>query len=153
MPRRFNRRLVCLRSPTSFRASRETLILLAAVIAAAGCNNSTKKVAHLQKTITIAGQPLPAGAMASLSIRPTAPGQGRAAGAAGVNEKYNCLDAPLGKVKVFVDVQHPTGKMITESDGVPFKKYGSLIAPKYTGGIELDITEDNLNQNFDLGSI
>jgi hypothetical protein len=66
------------------------------------------------------------------------------------NGKYDCPDVPLGKVRVYFSVMRPTGKMITESDNRPFPEVASIIASKYASGIEIDVTGDNSNQNFDL---
>ena len=83
-------------------------------------------------------------------FRPSAAGQGRTAGVALVNGTYDCPDAPTGKVKVFVLIQSPTGKVTTESDGHTFDEMASIIAEKYAGGIDLEIEGDNVRQDFDL---
>jgi hypothetical protein len=115
-----------------------TVALLSTLLVLAGCSVPEKKTAHLRGTITIAGQPLPADALTSVSFRPTASGQSRAAGANIVAGKYDCLDVPLGKVAVFISAQHPTGKMISEAGGTPYQEFVNLISTKYSSGIDLD---------------
>jgi hypothetical protein len=124
-----------------------------AILFSVGCHSSSNsKAAHIQGAVTIGGRPLPAEVMANISIRPTGVGQGRPVGSTIVDGKFDFPSAPLGKVKVYVDIQHITGKMIKESDGVPFHETKSIISPKYTSGIDLEITGDNLHQDFDLES-
>ena len=114
-----------------------------------GCGSSSRSgTAHVQGTVTIGGQPLPADAQASLTISPIS--KGRTAGAVITNGRYDCADAPVGKVKVFFNVMQKTGKMITEADNRPYAEVGSIISPKYSSGVEAEITGDNTNQDFDL---
>src|SRR4051794_11797780 len=127
------------------------IVLIAALPLLGGCSAHEKKTAHLQGTITIAGKPLRADAVANISFRPTAQGQSRASGVMVVAGKYDCPDVPLGKVAVTISIQHPTGKMISEAGGTPFQEYVSLIS----GGsaIDLDVAGDKPNQDFDLEPI
>lgn len=137
---------------TNSGSGRSALVMISALVVAFGCGKAEKHVARIQGVVTIDGQPLPADAMANVSFRPTLPGQGRAAGATVVGGKFDCRDAPLGKVKVYIDVQRVTGRMIQESDGVPFREVRSIISPKYGSGIDLEITGDDDSQDFDLDS-
>jgi hypothetical protein len=135
-----------------YLGSRGGLVVpLAALLVLAGCGAAEKRTAHLQGTITIAGKSLPADALANISFRPTAQGQSRAAGVTVVAGKYDCPDVPLGKVAVTISIQHPTGKMVSEAGGTPFQEYASLISGG--SGINLEVTGDKPNQDFDLESI
>jgi hypothetical protein len=120
------------------------------MLALASCSSTDKKTAHLQGVVTIAGKSLPADALANISFRPTMQGQSRSVGTACVAGKYDCPEVPLGKVKVIISIQHPTGKMISEAGGTPFQEYVSLISDKYGDGIDLDVSGDKPNQDFDL---
>jgi hypothetical protein len=113
------------------------------------CNAGSRPgTAHLEGTVTIDGQPLPADAQASITFRPMS--GGRSAGATVSGGKYVCHDAPLGKVKVYVAVERPTGKMLVESDNRPYPEVASIIASKYSLGIDVDVTGDNRKLDFEL---
>jgi hypothetical protein len=121
-----------------------------ASLATSGCNAGGRPgTAHVEGTVTINGQPLPADAQANITFAPSTRG-GRSAGAVITNGKYDCPDAPVGKVKVYLSVMRRTGRMITESDNRPYAEMGSIIASKYASGIDAEITGDNANQDFDL---
>jgi hypothetical protein len=115
----------------------------------AGCDTGRRSdTAHVQGTLTIGGEPLPSDAQANVTFVPAA--KGRSAGAAVTDGKYDCPDAPLGNVKAIISVMRPTGKMITESDNRPYAEVGSIIANKYSSGVDVEITEDNTTLDFDL---
>jgi hypothetical protein len=123
------------------------VVLMASVLV--GCDTGRRSgTAHVQGTLTIGGQPLPADAQANITFVPES--KGRSAGAVVTNGKYDCPDAPLGKTKAYISVMRPTGRMITESDNRPFAEIGSIIADKYASGVDLEITEDNASIDFDL---
>ena len=120
-----------------------------ACVTISGCGAGRREgTAHIQGTVTLGGQPLPANAQANITIAPAE--KGRSAGAVVSDGRYDCPDAPVGKVKVYFSVMRPTGKMITETDNRPYAEMGSIIASKYASGIDLEITGDNANQDFDL---
>lgn len=114
-----------------------------------GCGKHSRPgTAHVSGTITIGGQPLPSDAQANLIFVPVA--GGRSAGAAVTNGRFSCDDAPVGKVKFYPNIARRTGRMITESDNRPYPEVASMIAPKYSAGIELEIVGDDTNLDFDL---
>jgi hypothetical protein len=124
------------------------LCLLAAIT---GCPDGRKPgTAHLQGQITINGQPPPADAMGSISFRATGPGQAASTSAQIVDGKYDCDDVPLGDVVVFVQLVQQTGKMVNEG-GRSYPELRNLVSPKFDNGINLKITDDNSNQDFELG--
>jgi hypothetical protein len=126
------------------------VVLLSIVaIGTLGCGKSSRPgTAQVAGTITIGGQPLPSDAQANLIFVPVA--GGRSAGAPVSNGRFSCDDAPTGKVKFYPNIARRTGRMITESDNRPYPEVVSMIAPKYSAGIELDITGDDANLDFDL---
>jgi hypothetical protein len=124
-------------------------VAVLACVTISACGTSRRDgTAHIQGTVTLGGQPLPANAQANITIAPAE--KGRTAGAVVTDGRYDCPDAPVGKVKVYFSVMRPTGKMITEADNRPFAEMGSIIASKYASGIDLEIAGDNANQDFDL---
>jgi hypothetical protein len=129
-------------------------VLLVALSGAAGCGagGSSSKTAHLQGTVTVDGQPLPADALAIISFKPTQPGQAKSTGGQILAGKYDCAEVPLGKVKVYISIQQPTGKTISDRAGRTSPEMKNLIAPKSATGFELDVTDDNAQQDFDMES-
>jgi hypothetical protein len=67
------------------------------------------------------------------------------------DSKYDAPDVPLGKVNAFIQIVQPTGKMASEG-GRSWPETRNLVADKYNRGIQLDVTDDNSDQNFELTS-
>jgi len=126
--------------------------LISGIAATVGCGSGATRAgtARVRGTVTIDGQPIPSDARANITFRPAAGTSGRTAGAPVVDGRYDCTDAPVGDVKVYISIMRPTGRMITESDNRPFAEMGSAIADKYATGIDLEITGDSTDQDFDL---
>jgi hypothetical protein len=113
-----------------------------------GCTDGRKPgTARLEGSITIDGQPPPAGAIGSISFRPK--GQGQPTSAQIVDGKYKCDDVPLGDVDVYFQLVQETGKMVSEG-GRSYPELRNLVSSKYDKGIELKVTDDNSTQNFEL---
>jgi hypothetical protein len=124
--------------------------LLCVLAAAGGCNDGGKPgTARLEGRITIDGQPPPAGAVGSISFRATGQGQADTTSAQIVDGKYECDDVPLGDVVVFVQLIKETGKTITEG-GRSFPERVNFVSSKHDNGINLKVTDDNSNQDFEL---
>ncbi|HEX2475648.1 MAG TPA: hypothetical protein VHK01_12935 [Lacipirellulaceae bacterium] len=125
--------------------------LLSIVIGVVGCNGGRKPgTARLEGQITLDGQPPPAGAVGSISFRATGQGQAASTSAQIVDGEYKCDNVPLGDVVVFVQLILETGKTITEG-GRSYPERRNLVSPKHDQkGIELKVTDDNSNQDFDL---
>jgi hypothetical protein len=117
-----------------------------------GVDSQGKSTAHLQGTITIDGEPLPNDAEGSITFKPTTPGQAKSTGAQILAGKYNCPEAPVGPVKVYISIQQRTGKMISDGGVRSYPEMKELIAPGSGAGIELEVTGDNLKQDFDMES-
>jgi hypothetical protein len=121
--------------------------LLALVVA--GCGTSGLPTAKLEGTVTLDGTPIATG---GIQFRPKDPkGQAPPAGAVISDGKYSAKGVPIGKVVVMVTATKETGKTITQgSDSRP--EAVNIIPQKYQKGIEIDVTGDNPNQNFELKS-
>jgi hypothetical protein len=120
-------------------------------VGTAGCGGSGgKPTAHLQGTVTLAGQPVPADATAHISFTPAGKDQATAASAPIVDGKYDCPAAPEGAVRVFFNITQPTGPEYTTDRGEKARHMKDLLPPKYGSGLELQVTGENAEQNFDL---
>jgi hypothetical protein len=76
----------------------------------AGCpDGSGKETAHLQGTVTIGGQPIPADATGGISFVPLEVSQANSDYSAIKDGKYDVPGAPVGKVRVEFSIQQPTG--------------------------------------------
>jgi hypothetical protein len=118
---------------------------------ALGCGPSGPSRAHLQGTVTLAGQPIPADATASIIFEPSKTAeQGPPASALIVSGKYECPDAPVGPVTVFFNITQPSGPEYTTDRGITTRNATSLTPPKYAPGMSLEVTGDNAAQDFDL---
>lgn len=118
----------------------------------AGCGEAAKATAHLQGQVTLNGQPLPADATGSVSFVPTSRDQAAAATAEIVNGKYDCPAAPQGAVRVSFNVMQPTGPEFTTDRGVTTRNTTNVTPAKYAAGIDVEISGDNAEQNYDLVS-
>jgi hypothetical protein len=117
----------------------------------AGCGGSGgKPTAHLQGTVTLAGKPLPAEANAQISFVGTSKEQAPPATAQIVAGKYDCPTAPQGAVKVQFNILQPSGPEYTTERGDKARQMENLVSDKYAAGIDLQVTGDNAEQNFDL---
>jgi hypothetical protein len=118
----------------------------------AGCGggSSSGNTAHLEGTVTIGGQPLPADVEASILFRPTQSGQGKTVSVPVVGGRYDSPDTPIGAVKAFFTIQQPTGKVFDNDRGAPIKESKSLVPAKYGAGLDLTVSDDNDAQNFEL---
>jgi hypothetical protein len=131
--------------------SRRAALVAAALcilVATTGCNGGRKPgTARLEGSVTIDGQPPPAGAIGSISFRPA--GKGQPTSAQIVDGNYKCDDVPVGDVVVFVQLVLPTGKMVSEG-GRSYPELRDLVSSKHANGINLKVTDDNSSQDFEL---
>ncbi len=131
-------------------ATQLTAVLLLAVQLGCGAGGTGKPTAHLKGTVTIGGAALPADAEASITFKPTKSGQARSTSAIISGGMYDAPDVPAGPVIVYVSVQQPTGREVTENVSRPYKEYRSLVPAKYGEGIALEVSGDKADQNFEL---
>lgn len=116
-----------------------------------GCNQSSSKpTAYVSGTVTIDGKPLPANATGTVMFRPSGKGMAKTAGVSVIGGKYDSPETPVGEVTVFFSIQEPTGKMISDAGGPPFPEYRSIVPQGSTNGVKLEVTGENLQQDFDL---
>lgn len=118
----------------------------------AGCGggSSSGNTAHLEGTVTLGGQPLPADVEASILFRPTQSGQGKTISVPVIDGRYDSPDTPTGAVKAFFTIQQPTGRVFDNDRGAPIKEQKSLVPDKYGAGLDLTVSDDNDGQNFEL---
>jgi hypothetical protein len=130
------------------------ILLIGVLIVGSGCGESHtgSGTAHLRGTVTIGGKFLPADVESNVTIRPTVSGQSRTVGVPVIGGKYDCPNAPMGAVKVYISIQQRTGKVIHQDDGSEYPELKSIASPEYGLGIKMDVTGDNLSQDFDLKS-
>ncbi len=126
--------------------------MASAVLAAAtlGCGGGGGNTAHLQGTVTIGGQPVPSDATGHISFIPTGKGQAPAASATIVNSKFDCPAVPQGAVKVSFSITQASGPTYTTDRGQTAQAVESLVPEKSVSGVDLEVTGDNAEQNFDL---
>jgi hypothetical protein len=105
----------------------------------------------LSGDITIDGQPVPSDAWVTINFRPSLGSSGQPTSAEVTGSSYECPDVPLGKVDVFIQALQETGQMRSEG-GRSWPETRSLIADKYGSGIQIEVTEDNSDQHFELTS-
>jgi len=127
---------------------------LIAALSGAGCNGaSSGETAHLEGAITLDGQPLPADAQASITFQPTQHGHGRAVTVQVVESRYDSPNTPTGSVKAHLSIMKPTGKMLhSERTAEDYPETTSILPEKYASGIDLDVTGDRSDQDFEMVS-
>jgi hypothetical protein len=134
---------------TSFRV----ILVLLAAMAGCGPSGSSAPVARLAGTVTVNGKPLPADAegtvtFMSIALNQAAPTQVRISGGS-----YKANAVPIGQVLVLFNITRLTGRLVTEKDaprGTPFLEREILVPVKCREGISLQVSGDNLQQDFDL---
>lgn len=129
-----------------------SLAVLVVALQLCGCSAESigPPTVHLAGAVTIDGKPLPDDAEASIMFKPTARGQAKSVNVI-INEgRYDAQHVPRGKVRAFLNIQRPTGRMISEAGGSPYPEVLPIISAEYGVGIALDASDDNLEQNFDL---
>jgi hypothetical protein len=130
------------------------ILLIGVLTVGSGCGESHTgpATAHLRGTVTIGGKFLPADVESNVTIRPTVSGQARTVGVPVIDGKYDCPNAPIGAVKVYISIQQRTGKVIHRDDGSDYPELKNIASPEYGLGIKMDVTGDNLSQDFDVKS-
>ena len=113
-----------------------------------GGSSSSGNTAHLQGAVTLAGQPLPAEAEGAITFRSDS---GGAATAPIVQGRYDSPATPKGIVKVYFSISKPTGKTYkSERTGAEIAETISIVPASVSGGVDVDVSADNSDQNFDL---
>jgi hypothetical protein len=142
------RRYVCInvwsRAESAIGAASVALLILA------GCGSGGPPSVHLKGAVTIGGQPLPADSIGNVSFKVTSRDQGKSASAQIVDGKYDSPTTPVGKVKVFFNIQQATGQLGKEPDGVTYPIYRSLVPAKDQPGLDFEVKSDETQHDFDL---
>lgn len=127
-----------------------TLALATTLLSCFGCSggSSSGNTAHLQGTVTLAGQPLPAGAEGAVTFRNAS---GSAVTAPIAEGRYDSPATPKGSVKAFFTINKPTGKTYkSERTGTEVTETISIVPASVSGGVDVEVSGDNAEQNFDL---
>jgi hypothetical protein len=122
----------------------------AACAALTGCGEAGEATAHLQGTVTLGGKPLPSDATAHIQFVPVEKDQAPAMAAPVVNGNYDAPAVPLGAVRVYFNVTQPAGQEYVNERGDKVRDAKNLTPAKYGSGIDLTVSDDNPEQNFDL---
>ncbi len=128
------------------------MLLLVCFVSASGCrkSGSGKPTARLQGKVTIAGEAPPGDAEASLTFKPMVRGQANTTTCNIVDGSYDAKDVPVGKVKVYFNIQRPTGRMISEGGGRPFPEFRNLVPPQLGTGMEIEVVGGESERDFEL---
>jgi hypothetical protein len=126
--------------------------LLGALVCAAlmtGCGSKGSGAgARLEGAVTLDGNPITEGTLQFIPQQPSKAGPVMAP----IKDGRYVADAiPRGKIRVVVSATKKTGKMIKEYSE-PYPEVVSIIPAKYRDGIEIDISGDKVEQNFELTS-
>jgi hypothetical protein len=129
-----------------------SLIALAMTLSwCAGCGgggSSSGNTAHLEGTVTIGGQPLPADAEGAITFRSAS---GSAVTAPIAEGRYDSPATPKGTVKAYFTISKPTGKTYkSERTGADVAETISIVPASVSGGVDVEVSDDNSDQNFDL---
>lgn len=122
--------------------------LIGCLLLATGCSGDAGPTAHLAGTVTLRGKPLPPDAQAGISFQPAT---GEAVKVKIVDGKYDSPETPQGKVVVTFHISKPVGPVKTSPrTGKEYQNIVNIVPPRHAVGIPLEVTGDNLEQNFDL---
>jgi hypothetical protein len=137
--------------PTAFarRKALLPLVLGLAVFVLPGCQRASKgpPTVRLKGSVTLDGMPIEDG---SLIFLPQNKGQATPAAATIADGKYKADAVPMGRVLVRFSAQKSTGRKIRIPGSDSYEELIDVIPAKYALGISLVVSEENLNQNFEL---
>jgi hypothetical protein len=129
------------------------LVLAAALIAGCGPAAPSLPVARLAGKVTVNGRPLPADAEGAITFMSAARSQAPPIQVRLSGDSYTADAVPIGHVSVLFNITRLTGRMVHEKDaprGTPFPEREILVPANCREGIPIEVTGDNLHQNFDL---
>jgi hypothetical protein len=125
------------------------LILFVVLSIMSGCGERAAPTAHLAGAVTLSGKPIPADAEAALSFEPL--GGGKSVSAPITNGRYDSPQTPLGAVLVKFYISRRTGPVkISERTGKEFQEIANLVPPARAAGMNIEVSEENLSQDFEL---
>jgi hypothetical protein len=127
------------------------LLVLSLCTMLPGCGGGGGDTAHLQGTVTIGGQPIPADATASVTFDPAQAGpKAKTVTVKIEGGKYDSPETPKGSVRAVFSIQQPYGPEYTTDRGVKARDIKSIVPEKSQAGVSIEVTDDNPAQNFDL---
>ncbi len=115
-----------------------------------GCSNPGPDYPHAQLagTVTVAGEPLPSGL---IIFMPLESNRGGGVKATITDGHYLANDVPKGAVQVTFHAIKLTGRMVNSpSSSEPLPEQIDLIPDAYRDGLEIKVTEDRIDQDFQL---
>lgn len=125
------------------------LIVLLVVLLMQGCGQNSGSTAHLAGAVTIKGAPIPSDANAALSFAPLKGGE--AVSVPIVGGRYDSPNTPQGSVSVKFYISRPIGpEKVSERTGEKYQDIANLVPPEHAAGMVLEVSGDNLNQDFEL---
>jgi hypothetical protein len=125
------------------------LLVLVVLFLISGCWKSSAPTAHLAGTVTISGAIIPSDADAGLAFKP--PGSGKAVSVPIKNGHYDSPNTPVGSVSVQFYISRRVGPVKkSERTGEDYQDIANLVPPDKATGVTITVSEDNLNQNFQL---
>jgi hypothetical protein len=92
---------------------------------------------------------VPADATASITFMPTSREQAPVATVAIVNGAYDSPNTPQGAVKASFSILQPAGP-VRQTDRGTSQDVKDLVPSNYATGIEIQVSDDNSKQDFDL---
>jgi hypothetical protein len=123
-------------------------VVLAVLLLMSGCGKGSAPTAHLAGAVMIGGAPIPSDADAALSFKPQ---NGKAVSVPITNGKYDSPNTPVGSVLVQFYISRRVGPMKTsERTGEKYQDIANLVPPDHAAGMSLEVSKDNLNQDFAL---
>jgi hypothetical protein len=124
------------------------LLLAACASVLPGCSKSKPAVpsARLEGAVLYHGQPVQRG---GVSFGPQESGHGGSIWAPLVDGRYIAPAVPRGKVLVQINAVQEEGQTVSQF-GKAEPNLINIVPPQYRAGVLIDVSEDNLNLDFDL---
>jgi hypothetical protein len=126
-----------------------TLAALTVGCGSGGGAGTSYPSAKLSGTVAVDGQPIATGSMQFLPPPET---KAPVVTAEIKDGRYAAAGVPTGKVRVIFTAVKETGRVDTKSTSTPVPEVVNLIPDRYRDGIDITVTADKADQNFDLKS-
>ena len=128
------------------------LSLLSLSVMTIGCGSGSGPDyphAKLTGAVTLDGAPVDSG---RVNFMPAPGSEGQPVSADIQAGQYQAPDVPLGQVTVTFSMTKATGNMISEGDRQPYPEIVNVVPKRYAQGIPLQVSGDNVAQDFVLTS-
>jgi hypothetical protein len=130
------------------------LAVITAVLASlGGCGGSSVPTAHLAGKVLLDGKPIPSDAEASLMFVREGAKDDEATVRVPINvgdSTYDAPNVPQGAVRAYFSITRKGPAKISERTGEEYHDIINLVPGQYATGIPLQVSGDNINQDFDL---